>query len=71
MMGYVIREVSETSHVYQVLTSHRTRSSERGDVVVEHRTLNQEVLGSIPTPCCVLEQDALTPYSTGETREYC
>ena len=36
---------------------------ERGGVVVERRTPNQEVLGSIPTesPCCVLEQDTLTP----------
>ena len=36
-------------------------------VVVERRTPNREVLGSMPTgvTCCVLEQDTFTPYSTG------
>ena len=35
--------------------------------MVEHRTSNREVIGSIPTrgAPCVLEQDTLTPYSTG------
>ena len=39
---------------------------ERGSVVIEHRTPNREVLGSIPTggTVCVHEQDTLTPYST-------
>ena len=38
---------------------------EHGGVVVEHQTLNREVQGSITqtAPCCVLEQDTLTPYS--------
>ena len=35
---------------------------ERGGAVVECRTPNEEVLGSIPTSCFVLEQDTLTPY---------
>ena len=40
---------------------------ERGGVVVERWTPNQEVLGSIPlaSQCCVLEKDTLTSYSTG------
>ena len=38
---------------------------EHCDVVVERRTPNREVLGSIPTRGIVLEQDILIPYSTG------
>ena len=40
---------------------------ERDGVVVERRTPNREVLGSIPTSSTafVLEQYTLTPYSTG------
>ena len=40
--------------------------------MVEHRALNQEVLGLIPTggtvsACCVIEQDKLIHYSSGKT----
>ena len=43
---------------------------ERDGVVVDRRTLNQKVMGSIPrlpqaSPCCGLEQDTLAPYGTG------
>ena len=39
----------------------------RAVALVEHHTLNQEVLGPHPTGvlCCVLEQDTLTPHKTG------
>ena len=42
---------------------HNIMVRERGGIVVEHQTPNQEVLGSIlqAAPCCVLEQDTLTP----------
>ena len=41
---------------------------ERCGSVVERQTLEREVGGSnLPTPCCVLEQDALLPESTGNT----
>ena len=48
-----------------------TYSSDRecGGVVVERGTPNREVLGWVrfpqAAPCCVIEQDTLTPYSTG------
>ena len=49
--------LKDTAQLYQ---------RKRGGVVVE-RTPNREILGSIPqaAPCCVFEQDTLTPYSTG------
>ena len=36
-------------------------------VVLEHQAQNQEVLLMLPlgAPCCVFEQDTLTPHITG------
>ena len=41
------------------LLFHVYGNREPSGLMVEHQTLNQEVLGSVPTrlPCCVLEQD--------------
>ena len=37
--------------------------------MVERQTPEQEIRGSKPTSCCVLEQDTLLPESTGNTQE--
>ena len=43
---------------------------ECGGLVIEPRTLEQEVGGSIPLPSCVLEQrHNYSPKSTGNTQE--
>ena len=63
-------QINRPRQCNSIASSKHCRKREHGGVVVERWTLNLEVLGSIPTdpqasPCCVLEQDILAPYSTG------
>ena len=67
-------QINLMHHSTYVIFLYRLRTDmnmERGGVVVERRTPNQEVLVRSPqaAPCCVLEQDTLTPYSMSKPRK--